>query len=284
MEAFCDKSDLLVLSHLRWDFVYQRPQHLMSRFAKQRRVFFIEEPIFGVVDFPSLHIKESVEGVQVVVPHLPHYTTSYDQELAMTRLVNELIEDENIQQYSLWYYTPMALPFTRHLTPCSVMYDCMDELANFQNPPPQLIQHERELLRTASLVFTGGHSLYEAKQDMHHNIHPCPSSIDFKHFAQARTVQSEPADQASIPHPRLGFFGVVDERMDLKLLADMAAARPEWNFVIIGPVVKINPADLPQATNIHYLGKKDYKELPQYLAGWDCALMPFALNPVHCWR
>jgi UDP-galactopyranose mutase len=154
----------------------------------------------------------------------------------------------------------------------------MDELSLFKGANPQLREFERELLGLADLVFTGGPSLYEAKRTQHHNVHLFPSSIDAHHFGQARQPQPEPADQAPIPHPRLGYFGVIDERVDLALVAQLAASRPDWHMVLVGPVVKIDPATLPQAANLHYLGQKPYEQLPQYLSGWDVALMPFAHN------
>lgn len=278
MEIHCETSDLIVFSHLRWDFVFQRPQHLMSRFAVFRRVYFFEEPVLGMTETPRIHLRESKEDVQVVVPYLPQDTPPEAREIILTRLVNQLFEEEDIQTYNIWYYTPMALPFTRHLKPQSILYDCMDELAKFKNAPTSLINFEKELLEKADLVFTGGHSLFENKRHLHHNIHPFPSSIDYKHFSFARKVFVDPADQATIPHPRLGYFGVIDERMDLDLIEGMAKARPEWSLIILGPVVKIDPVTLPKNSNIYYLGKKDYEELPLYLAGWDCALIPFALN------
>ena len=278
MESPFEKSDLVVFSHLRWDFVFQRPQHLMSRFARYRRVYFFEEPIYGQTAVPRLHIKEGSGGVRVVVPHLPGSWNSPDQDKMLTRLVDELVEDESLRNYTFWYYTPMSLPFSRHLNPIAVIYDCMDELSHFKGAPPEMLQNEQDLFRLADVVFTGGHSLYEAKRHQHHNIYPFPSSIDFEHFSKARGRVDEPADQKSIPHPRLGFFGVIDERMDLSMIEGIAKLRPDWHLVMIGPVVKIDPASLPHLPNIHYLGKKEYAELPRYIAGWDVALMPFALN------
>jgi UDP-galactopyranose mutase len=250
----------------------------MARYAKHRRVYFIEEPVFGMVDSAMLVLRTSQEGVQVAVPHFPEKTPSEAIHPILTSLIDGFLEEQSIVDYALWYYTPMALPFSRHLTPETVIYDCMDELSLFKNAPPELMELEKELLRQADVVFTGGHSLYEAKKSQHHNIHPMPSSIDFKHFSSARFVTSEPFDQMDIPHPRLGFFGVVDERFDTALLQEMATLKPDWSFVIVGPVVKISPESLPKLPNIYYLGKKSYDELPVYLAGWDCALMPFALN------
>jgi UDP-galactopyranose mutase len=273
------EADLVCLSHLRWDFVYQRPQHLLSRCAKQRRVFFVEEPIFG--QGPSrLDVSQREDGVYVVVPHLPEGLSSeVAVEAIQQAMIDRLFAEHQIRDYVLWYYTPMALGWTRHLKPLATVYDCMDELSAFKNAPRSLRDREAELFRRADLVFTGGQSLYEAKRDQHTNVYAFPSSIDRAHFAQARDSRiQDPADQAGIPHPRMGFFGVVDERFDIELLDAISEARPDWQFVIIGPVVKINDADLPRRANIHYLGSKSYKELPLYLAGWDVAALLFARN------
>ncbi|WP_242025856.1 MULTISPECIES: glycosyltransferase [Cyanophyceae] len=172
----------------------------------------------------------------------------------------------------------MAVPFTHHLHASAVVYDCMDELSAFKGAHPQLQAWEARLFEMADLVFTGGHSLYEAKQHQHSSVHAFPSSIDAAHFAQARQSLPEPPDQADIPHPRMGFYGVIDERLDLELLDGIAQARPDWHLVMVGPVVKIDEASLPQHPNIHYLGGKSYQELPHYLAGWDVALLLFARN------
>ena len=270
--------DLVCLSHLRWDFVYQRPQHLLSRFAKVRRVFVVEEPIFE--DGPMhLDITERECGVRVVVPRLPKELVSTEAlDVVLRGMIDRLFAEHNINRHILWYYTPMAMAWTNHLQPEAVIYDCMDELSAFKGAPSALKEREAELFKAADLVFTGGQSLYEAKRDQHKNVFAFPSSIDAPHFAQARSRREEPADQADIPHPRLGFFGVIDERMDIELIDRVAQARPDWHLVIVGPVVKIDPADLPRRDNIHYLGGKSYQELPSYLAGWDVALLPFARN------
>jgi UDP-galactopyranose mutase len=269
--------DLVCLSHLRWNFVFQRPQHLLSRFAKERRVFFFEEPVFGK-GRARLQVTRSPEGVWVAVPHLPEGLDEQSVLEAQQVLLDELLQRHAVKRYVSWYYTPMALGFTRHLQPSTVVYDCMDELSAFRGAPPALLQREVELLQRADVVFTGGQSLYEAKRDRHPSVHAFPSSVDVAHFATARQPLTDPADQASIPHPRLGFFGVVDERMDLELLAAVADARPDWQLVILGPVVKIDPASLPRRPNLHFLGGKLYTELPAYVSGWDVALMPFARN------
>jgi len=274
---FTRHPDLVCLSHLRWDFVYQRPQHLLSRFAKSRRVFFVEEPIFGDWQ-PHLDITTRGDGLHVVVPRLAQGLEVAAAEAAQKRLINELFAGYEIGDHVLWYYTPMALAWTRHLKPLATVYDCMDELSAFKGAPPALREREAELFRRADLVFTGGQSLYEVKRDQHRAVYAFPSSIDASHFAQARSALAEPEDQQGIPHPRLGFFGVIDERMDIELLDALAAARPDWHLVLVGPVVKIDESELPRRPNIHYLGGKSYGELPGYLAGWDVALLPFARN------
>ncbi|QIR35423.1 UDP-galactopyranose mutase [Tolypothrix sp. PCC 7910] len=276
-ETFKDTPDIICLSHLRWNFVYQRPQHLLSRCAQGKRVFFIEEPIFSADPVARLDISEDGSGVVVVVPHLPQNLSQEAINADLQVLIDSLLAEQKVNKYICWYYTPMAIAFTRHLQPQAVVYDCMDELSAFKGASPTLKNYEAELFRLADLVFTGGQSLYESKVNQHPNVYAFPSSVDVPHFGQARHLQ-EPADQAHIPHPRLGFFGVIDERMDIELLAGIADSRPDWHLVIIGPVVKIDPATLPQRENIHYLGSRDYKQLPAYLAGWDLAMLPFALN------
>jgi UDP-galactopyranose mutase len=270
---------LICFSHLRWDFVFQRPQHLMTRFAKDRHVIFWEEPLWGPSDVtPRLDRQTDADsGVLVVTPVLPDGVARDECSTTLRRLLDSLIADCR-GDLIRWYYTPMMLDFSRHLKAGCTVYDCMDELANFKFAPPELTLLERELMGLADVVFTGGYSLWEAKQGRHPNIHPFPSSVDRPHFAQARVRSLDPEDQAGIPRPRLGFYGVIDERMDLALLAQLADARPDWHLVIVGPVVKIEPADLPVRPNLHYLGGKTYDQLPAYLGGWDVALMPFAIN------
>ncbi|MDZ7969171.1 MAG: UDP-galactopyranose mutase [Nostoc sp. DedSLP03] len=276
-ETFKDTPDIVCLSHLRWNFVYQRPQHLLSRCAQGKRVFFIEEAIFSEEPLARLDVNQDSNGVVVVVPHLQQGLSEEAINADLQALINNLFAEHNINKYICWYYTPMAIAFTRHLQPQAVVYDCMDELSAFHGASPTLKNYEAELFKRADLVFTGGQSLYESKVNQHPNVYAFPSSVDVPHFAQARNL-TEPEDQAHIPHPRLGFFGVIDERMDIELLAGIAEARPDWHLVIIGPVVKIDPATLPQHENIHYLGGRDYKQLPAYLAGWDLAMLPFARN------
>ena len=219
-------------------------------------------------------------NVTVLRPHTPCSEGGFsDAQLPyLEPLMASLIRQESLQRCLLWMYTPMALPLAQLLEPEVVIFDCMDELSAFDLAPPQLVEREAQLLKRADVVFTGGPSLYRAKQGRHSNVHCLPSSVDAAHFGRAKDGLEEPADQAGLPRPRLGFFGVIDERLDLDVLASLAEAHPEWQMVMVGPVVKINPAMLPQAPNLHYLGQRPYAALPAYLAGWDVCLLPFARN------
>ena len=271
---------LLCFSHLRWDFVFQRPQHLMSRFAREMTVVFWEEPVdIGRRDTAYLKVRqaENFPNVRVVTPHLPEGTDGAQREEALGRLLDAHVSITNGPLVT-WYYTPMMLPFSRHLGASVVVYDCMDELSKFRFAPEHLLALEQELIDRADLVFTGGASLYEAKKGRHSSVHCFPSSVDRDHFARARRELPQPADQAQLKHPRLGFYGVIDERFDIDLLREMADMRPDWSFVMVGPVVKIGEDELPRAANIHYVGGKTYEQLPAYLSGWEVALMPFAMN------
>ena len=271
------RPDLVCLTHLRWNWVFQRPQHLMTRAARGRRVFVIEEPVRSGSDM-ALEITTPAANVWVIVPRIPEHIAEEAVQGAQRALIDLLLRQQGISEYTLWYYTPMAWPFTRHLTPVSVIYDCMDELSAFAGAPPELSALEADLLAACDLVLTGGHSLYEAKRDAHHNVHTFPSTVDVGHFAAARTWSVEPDDQQRIGRPRIGYYGVIDERLDLALIAGLAKARPDWQIVLVGPVIKVDPALLPRAENIHYLGPKRYEDLPAYVAGWDVAMMPFARN------
>lgn len=269
--------DMVCFSHLPWNFVFQRPQHLLTRFAHNRRVFYVEEP--DIDENPSrLEINHDPSGVVVAVPIINKALDKFEGRAVHRALIDQLLEQFNINQYFFWYYTPMAIGYTAHLNPVAVIYDCMDELSAFNGAPAKMRDYEKQLLQRADLVFTGGHSLYESKRDTHPSVYAFPSSIDVDHFGKARNSLPEPSDQLAIPHPRLGYFGVIDERMDLNLVAGIADAHPDWHLVMVGPIAKVKPETLPRRQNIHYLGIKDYLQLPAYLSGWDVALLPFALN------
>lgn len=276
---------LLVFSHLRWGFVYQRPQHLLARLAEQWRVVYVEEPVR--CDGPAhLEVREISSHLTVLVPHTPVAAVGFhDDQLAVLQpLLSTALRVRGLQVDVAWLYTPMALPLAKSFTPTCLVYDCMDELSGFKDAPRQLRQRESALLKEAAEVFTGGPSLYEARRDLHPSVHCFPSAVDASHFSPVNLVpDSEHAKAAAalqdhLPRPRLGFFGVIDERLDLELVAAVADQHPEWAVVMAGPVVKIDAALLPQRPNIHWLGMQPYERLPYLLAGWDLCLMPFALN------
>lgn len=277
-------SALIVFCHLRWDFVYQRPQHLLSRLATKRRVVLVEEPVH--TDAPEPHWEKLTPEPNVTV-YRPHTNCRefgfHPEQVAIVRsMLPKLIQDENLTDYVVWCYTAMATPLARELAPgaSAVVHDCMDELSAFRGAPRELLDLEKELFGLADVVFTGGPSLYRSKKDRHANVHCFPSSVDRKHFGQARAQQELPEapQQTDVPRPRLGFYGVIDERMDIELLDKMARAHPEWQIIMVGPVVKIDPESLPKHPNIHYFGQQTYQKLPGFLTGWDVCLMPFAMN------
>jgi len=268
---------IYVFSHLRWDFVFQRPQHLMTRLAQHYQIVFIEEPLFSA-EKAELQYSYPAPNVTVIQPHTPSTVHGF-HDAQITWLETLLAEIKAPDETTVvWFYTPMALPLLKVFTPALVVYDCMDELSAFEKAPRQLLQRESALLARADIVFTGGPSLYAARQGRHPNIHCFASSVDAVHFEQALDRSNHHPLQDPIPHPRLGYFGVIDERMDTALIATLADAHPEWQIVMVGPVVKIDPASLPARDNIHYLGMQPYQALPQFLAGWDVCLMPFAIN------
>jgi UDP-galactopyranose mutase len=241
-------------------------------------VWFWEEPVLHDDIQPRLKVSRRSDSLVVITPELPSGITDEESFISQRELLSNLLQENGISDYVLWYYTPLGRTFTTDLEPVAVVYDCMDELSAFRGAPPGLRAAEVNLFQAADLVFTGGRCLYESKRHQHHSVHCFPSSIDTKHFGQARAINADPGDQVEIPRPRIGFCGVIDERMDLELIEGVAKLRPDWHLVMLGPVVKVSESELPLAENIHYLGAKGYDELPRYMAGWDAAMLPFARN------
>ena len=275
---------IVVHSHLRWSFVWQRPQQTHSRLAERHPILFLEEPIPAPAgERPRLELSEPFENVLVAVPRLPGALPN--SQAAVDRAVAALIREAStgpLSRYSgavHWLYTPMMEPMIDAFrSPAAVVYDCMDELSKFAFAPPELAAREARLMRRANLVFTGGHELYLAKRSLHENVHRFGCGVDFEHFHTAAGNGAAPPDLAAIPRPRLGYMGVIDERLDYELLDRLAAELSGASLAMIGPVVKVDPASLPKRPNIFYLGGKDYVDLPRYLAGFDVCLMPFAMN------
>nr|WP_315150414.1 glycosyltransferase [uncultured Flavobacterium sp.] len=261
--------DMIVFCHLRWQFVYQRPQHIISRMAKTMKTLFIEEPLYDS--------ENKNPGNLIVIDNMHHVLQPNVKDIeSIAGIFSAYVKNKNISVG--WFYSAVFSPLLEQINFETVVYDCMDELSLLKDAPAQLINQEKYLMAHADIFFTGGKSLYETKKHLHNNVHCFPSSVDESHFAKALNGIAIPDDIASIPSPIVGYHGVIDERIDLELLHETALKLPNMSFVMIGPLVKIKEADLPKESNIHYLGMKSYDELPNYLKAFDVAMMPFALN------
>lgn len=276
---------ILVFSHLRWTFVWQRPQQFLSRFAEMHPVLFVEEPFFDLAEgeTPRSEIAHPQHNVTTLALHVPQGASRAQLDEWRRQAVRDAIAGldtaDKFEHPILWYYSPMDLGWSvDHFTAHTIVYDCMDELSLFHGAPKELVDEEARLLQRADIVFAGGKKLADKKREQHPNVHFFGCGVEYGHFAQAQQPGDVPADIRALPKPVIGWFGVVDERMDYALVAEMARQRPQWSFVLVGPVVKVDPATLPQADNLHWVGQRDYKELPLYCRGYDVCMMPFALN------
>lgn len=272
--------DLMCFSHLRWDFVYQRPQHLMSRFSEHRTVTFIEEPVIETGATPHLRLTPRSDNLSVAVPVLPEGMDSAGAIARQRELIADFVDRTVGAAPTVWFETPMALPIAPVSLDSVVIYDCMDELSGFHGAPTALAFTEKLLLTRADLVFTGGRALYESRRKLHPQVHCFPSGVDVTHFGRARALRKKRTMRGTAADDRrtAGFAGVIDERMDVELLDAVAAAQPEWDFEIVGPVVKIDADSLPHRSNIRYTGMRTYAELPAVMAKWDVGILPFAHN------
>lgn len=261
--------DIIVFCHLRWQFVYQRPQHIISRMAKTMKTLFIEEPIYDNENKNS--------GSLIVIDSMLHVLQPNVKDIeSIAGIIFNYVRNKHVTVG--WFYSASFSPLLEQISFETVVYDCMDELSLFKGAPEQLINQEKYLMAHADIIFTGGKSLYESKKQFHHNVHCFPSSVEASHFAKALNGISIPEDIAGLQSPIVGYYGVIDERIDLKLIHEAALKLPNVSFVMIGPLAKIEESELPKEPNIHYLGMKSYDELPHYLKAFDIAMMPFALN------
>jgi glycosyltransferase involved in cell wall biosynthesis len=281
-----DGLSFIVHSHLRWDFVWQRPQQIFSRLAPNHRVLFIEEPVeTGGAD--TLQLSEPHPNVVRAVPMLngaSRMSVERQHELFLPLLDQALKTDARLANrfhtFVQWFYSPMPAPCVLGKLPAAaVVYDCMDELANFRYAPADIGERERLLLGRAQVVFTGGYSLFQAKRQHHDNVHFYGCGVDAVHFGRARRQDvSVPDDIASLRRPVLGYFGVIDERLDYELIARLATSFPDASIVMVGPLAKVHAEQLPQHSNIRWLGQRAYADLPALVKGFDVCLMPFAMN------
>jgi UDP-galactopyranose mutase len=266
---------IIVFSYLRWDFMVQRPQHIMARLAKHYRIVFIEEPVYVEGQPASMQQSTPAENITVCTPHTPSNTAGFhdDQLPYLRKLLHNLVAKHT--EHIAWLYTPMALPLLAELRPGLIIYDCMEDLASLKDAPRQMVQRETALLRQADLVFTAGPSLYRAKCGQHPRVSCFPNSVDASHFFHFEDRSRSHMAQQSISHPRAGFHGAIDDRFDTALIAQLADARPQLQIVLVGPIVDIDPLKLPQRPNIHYFRQQSYRALPHFLADWDISLLPF---------
>jgi glycosyltransferase involved in cell wall biosynthesis len=287
VRASSDNFGIVAFSHLRWSFVWQRPQQFLSRFATEHPVLFFEEPDFCLPEgsTPMLAIETVGDQITAATPKFAHDARGTAAVVpTLRRFLNDAIEQVNtdgaFDAPLLWYYSPMEAAWSLdYIEGRGVVYDCMDELSQFRGAPKELVDEERRLMSRADVVFTGGYELWMKKSRQHPNTHFFGCGVEYEHFSKAQDPRTPvPDDIASLPGPVIGWFGVIDERVDYDLLQEMAALRPEWSFVMVGPVVKVDPATLPQAPNLHWLGGRDYKILPDYCRGYDVCMMAFAIN------
>jgi beta-glucosidase/6-phospho-beta-glucosidase/beta-galactosidase/glycosyltransferase involved in cell wall biosynthesis len=282
-----DRYGIVVFSHLRWGFVWQRPQQFLSRFARKHKVLFVEEPFFDLPEGaePRLDFHKVMPNVTVICPHLdPSWRRNGKLPMLLRKYAQEGIEAMNDQgefdRPLLWYYSPMDSAWSLgHFANRGVVYDCMDELSNFTGAPPSLQENEARLMRHADIVFTGGYELGDKKRKLHPNVHTFGCGVDYAHFAKAGDAATRiPPDIDFMKRPVLGWFGVVDERVDYAMVGEMARMRPAWSFAMVGPVVKVDPNLLPHAPNLYWLGGRDYQQLPNYCRAFDINMMCFAIN------
>jgi glycosyltransferase involved in cell wall biosynthesis len=269
-----DEPDLIVLSHLRWDWVWQRPQHLISRIGAGRRTWFVEEPRPSRVREPAIRMSE-VDGLTRIWLDVPEPSGVSEfcnggAELYLPFLTSFFCDAPR----DVWLYAPTAVNLAEALQPRLLVYDVMDDLASFADAPPEMTLRTRRALAVADIVFTGGRSLYRSTASVRgaQPTYQFASGVECAHYAASRALRR--------PHTRkvAGYVGVIDERLDLDLIADLATRLPDWDLHMVGPTAKIDPATLPQAANIRYLGMQPYDRLPAVMADLDVALMPFALN------
>jgi glycosyltransferase involved in cell wall biosynthesis len=278
---------IVVHSHLKWDWVWQRPQQFLSRLSRKHRVLFVEAPdvydaahvtrvdLREVTDFPNINV------LQLKIPAKRENDIRWiDKE--RRRVVQSLLSGPLGQSFPSivqWFYDPMAVTaLAGQLDEQLIVYDCMDELSLFRGAPPELVRRERELLAVADVVFAGGPKIWRAKRELNRNCFCYGCGVDARHFGEACDPELRvPHDMAGLSRPVFGYIGVVDERIDYELLTRLADST-EGSVVMVGPWTKVDPASFPHRDNLQWLGGRDYSDLPRYAKGFDVCVMPFAIN------
>jgi glycosyltransferase involved in cell wall biosynthesis len=287
---FSDSSDsipIIAFCHLGWDWVWQRPQQYLSRLAKRHRLLFVETYCSDVAKAEvRLRTAEGHPNITICETHLPQSRWPDGEfiDAERRRVVKNALTSElrgQFEQPLLWFYDPMAVTaFARQMGERAIVYDCMDELSQFKGAPPALIQREKELLRVADVVFCGGQKMRKKRLPLNANTHFFGTGVDCEHFGKAMTRELKVAPEIANfgSAPVLGYFGVIDERIDYELLEKLADARADWHVVMVGPTAKVDPATFPKRDNLHFIGGRPYAQLPALTKGFSVAMMPFALN------
>lgn len=239
------------------------------------------------ISIPTLRLERTPSGVLRAIPVFP--TDMRGDEAMLMGATRELLVravgsgGELSGRFSTpvqWFYSPMsATTMLGAFDESLVVYDCMDELAQFRFAPSELVQRERYLLARADVVFAGGVGLADAKSRYNRNVHFFGCGVDVEHFSRAHSpfTLAHPA-LALATKPVLGYIGVIDERLDYELIARLADTFPHATIAMIGPVVKVAFEELPKRANILWLGQQPFEDLPRFLKQFDVCLMPFAIN------
>jgi len=292
-----NRKTIICFSHLTWDRnLFQRPQQLMLRFSKRFNVlyvsgyscrqFFID--LFRRKKTHSYHVTDNLAVYSpFALPPIKKYSsiTIRLNKILLSFLVKRRLKKLKFKDPILWIYHPRYIDAIGKFKEELIIYDCMDDftslLSDYEDRERN-IKDERALLKKADMVFAGGYSIAELKRDSREHIHVFPSAVEIYHFKKARSDNLEmPDDITDIPHPILGYWGAIDERVDHELLKRLAMKHPEWSIVLLGPIVRHKAGDLSylkEIKNIFWLGPKDYSLLPNYAKAFDVCLIPFVLS------
>lgn len=287
---------IVCLSSTRWSFLWQRPQQIMSRLCARHDILYVDPP-FPVAEEQVRGISNDESGTLIVknlqtindalqifrpleisrfsYPDLDsNELLKMNQELLQCQIQKALFQ-LGWQHPLLWLYDPRNVNLVDQLNPCGVIYDCVDSFRSFSWSHPHVSIWEEALVDRADVVLATSRALYQERLRKNRYTFLVPNAADYKHFSPWQGYE-KPADITAISRPRLGFIGAIYEWVDLELLQVIADKSPAWNLVLIGP--KQHGLQLPERSNIHWLGQRGYAELPAYVHSFDVALIPFLVN------
>jgi glycosyltransferase involved in cell wall biosynthesis len=271
--------------------------HVMHLLAQRNQVLWVNyhasrAPSATASDlaYMARKAREVLRGVQQVrenfhvltPPVIPLPSSHWAKRLNRKMLVSSIrgalrgLGDGPLQ---VWSFTPDVSYLLDALTPRKVIYYCVDDFASFTGYDRRRVQSDEvDLCKRADLVVTTSRALQEAKKSLNSNTIFVPHGVDYEHFAKALCPCAEPVDLSAIPRPRVGFFGLIRDWLDLDLVRQVAAKRPAWQFVFIGGHDWSVDLSLYRMPNIHFIGGRPYGDLPAYCAHMDVGLIPFKLN------